>query len=122
MPVIRNAFLTLGLLSFTAACANPVVAPPMTEQDYRKGCAAIEADIAETSRLKREARAEDKFQWKYVFILNGFVSWWQMDRAEKAAEARLNGLREAGQQQGCFGGQEKVLTPDTPPTVEPVTH
>lgn len=112
MAFMRHLVCGSVALSVLAACANPVVAPPLAAQDYSKDCAAIEADIAETSQLKREARAEDKFQWKYVFVVNGFISAWQINRAEQAAVARLEGLRQAGQKQGCFGSQDKVLAPE----------
>lgn len=115
MTAIRNLSFACVMLSIVAACANPVVAPRMAAMDYEKDCAAIEDDIAETSALKRDARAEDKFQWKYIFIINGFVSAWRINKAEQAAQERLDALREAGQRKGCFGGQDKVLDPVAEP-------
>lgn len=109
----------LALLLAVSACANPVVAPPVTPADSQKSCAEIEADIARTAQLKREARADDEFQWRYVFIVNAATSWHRMNKAEDAAVERLAKLNDIAKAKGCMAGQEKLLVPGTPPTPQP---
>src|SRR5690606_29402207 len=98
---ISRLGIALLLLAAVSACANPVVAPPLTAPEREKDCTAIEADITETSNLKRAARDDDKFMWRYVFVVNGFVSAYRMNKAEAAAQERLDELRALGQAKGC---------------------
>lgn len=115
MAYIRTTVSAITLLSLVAACANPVVAPRVTPRDADKDCAAIQEDIQRSSDLKRAARADDEFQWRYIFVVNGFVSAYRMNKAEEAAQARLEALRKIGHDKGCFGSQDKVIEPVTSP-------
>lgn len=119
MPYTRTS--AIALLLMLSACAKPIVAPPVTAMDTQKDCAALEQDIAETTELKRAAREEDRFQWKYIFVVNAATSWHRMNTAEKAAVERLEKLNSIAAAKGCLGGElEKVLTPMTPATPSPV--
>lgn len=109
-----------ALLLSISACAKPVVAPPVTAADTQKDCAALERDIEETTQLKRAAREEDRFQWKYIFVVNAATSWHRMNKAERAAVDRLEKLNAIAAAKGCLGEQEKVVEPGTPATPEPV--
>lgn len=120
MAVFRTTVSAVALLALLGACANPEVAPRITPEERNLSCAEIEADVERTSQLKRDARVDDEFQWRYIFVVNGFVSAWRMNRAEQAAQERLEALREIGRAKGCFGAQDKVIGPGTPVTAEPV--
>ena len=110
------AFSSFALL--TSACANPHVVPPVSESDRAKECAAIQADISQTELYRKEARAEDKFQWKYVFMVNAATSWVRMNKAEEAAEKRLAELNQLYASK-CGGGADLGAAPALAPL--PVT-
>lgn len=117
MPHARTSIIAALLM--LSACAKPVVAPPVTMADAQKDCAALERDIEETTQLKRAAREEDRFQWKYIFVVNAATSWHRMNKAEQAAVDRLERLNTIAAAKGCLGKQEKVVEPGTPATPEP---
>jgi len=114
------SIIASGLLLALAACANPVVAPPVSAADSDKSCAAIEEDIAQTALLKRQAREHDRFEWRYVFMVNAAVSWHRMNQAEKAATERLEQLNKLAVSKNCMGDDGRVVLPDTPATPQPV--
>lgn len=105
-----TAFLTCALF-LTAACANPTVATPVSASDAQKDCAALEKDVGETSQLKQQARADDRFQWRYIFIVNAITSAYRINKAEKAAVERLKQLQQIAAEKGCFG---EHATPQQP--------
>lgn len=111
MSCARKSIIAMLLLS---ACAKPVMAPPVTAADAQKDCAMLERDIEETAQLKRAAREEDRFQWKYIFVVNAATSWHRMNKAEEAAVDRLEKLNAIAAAKGCLGEQEKVVEPVTP--------
>lgn len=117
---MKNLVIACALLLSASACAKPVVAPPVTAVDAQKDCAALERDIEETSQLKRAAREEDRFQWKYIFVVNAATSWHRMNKAEQAAVERLEKLNAIAAAKGCLGEPEKMIEPGTPVTPEAV--
>lgn len=125
LKIIALSSVLLGL----AACANPHVVPPVGAQDHAKACDAIQADIAETQKYKAEARAEDKFQWKYVFMVNAATSWVRMNKAEEAATKRLHDLNQIYAEKGCDGSKPAAVlapapapAPEVPPVAVPVAE
>jgi hypothetical protein len=97
----RTLFAATALLLTLSACAKPVVAPRITPRDSEKECAALREDIARTEQLKVDARADDEFQWRYIFVVNGFVSAYRMNKAEAAAEERLQALHKIAAEKEC---------------------
>lgn len=98
-----SAFIVaMSALLALSACANPIVAEPLAPADSNKNCAAIEEDISKTAALKREAREHDRFEWRYVFMVNAGVSWYRMNKAEQAAEQRLQELNQLAKSKGCL--------------------
>ena len=91
-------FLTVLLLT---SCANPVVVKPVAASDMQNmNCAQITADIATTQSALHDSRKEDRFKLQYVFIVPGVVAY-RMNKAESAAQNRLNGLNMLAQQKKC---------------------
>ena len=90
-----------GLLAMLAACANPVVAAPVSTADRDKSCEELAADITQTQQLKTAAREDDEFQWRYIGVVNGFVSAYRMNKAETAATKRLAELENISSSRGC---------------------
>ncbi|MCH2546009.1 MAG: hypothetical protein MK052_00150 [Alphaproteobacteria bacterium] len=121
MKIISQSGFGVALLAMLAACANPTIAPPVTAADAQKECAALEHDIAEAARLKTEARSEDKFQWKYIFVVNAATSAYRMNKAEAAAQKRLEDLNQIAASKGCLGNMDKDIEAGTPITPMPVT-
>jgi hypothetical protein len=89
-------------------------------QDTQQDCAALEQDIIKTGQLKKEARADDAFQWRYIFVVNAVFSAYRINKAEKAAVERLEELNRIAAAKGCLGGQEKVIDPAIAPTPETI--
>lgn len=118
---MRKATILLSCgLFLTAACANPVVAPPVNVSDAQKSCALLEQDIMETEQLKKQARADDRFQWRYIFVVNALTSAYRINKAEKAALERLEQLNQIAAAKGCLGTQDTIAEPDTSATPRPV--
>lgn len=106
--------IAIATLLFTcAACANPVVVPPVDQADVNRGCAEIAQDIEQTRYYRDNARADDRFMMRYILVVNAGVSVYRMHKAQKAAEERLAGLEHLYREKGCGKQQGK-------PAVQPV--
>lgn len=101
MLVLKRSVLFLALLGMVSACATPQVAEPVSEANKAQDCATLTQEIQHADALRVAAREEDKFQWKYIFVVNGFVSAYRINKAEGAAEDRIAGLKAIAQEKGC---------------------
>ena len=97
----QSIFALFSAILLTSACANPVVVSKVGPEDYSKSCAELEQDINQTRHLRSAAREDDEFQWRYIFVVNGLWSMYQINKAEKAANERLDELQRLYGTQGC---------------------
>lgn len=112
--MVAKRTIAIATLLFTcAACANPVVVPPVDQADVNRGCAEIAQDIEQTRYYRDNARADDRFMMRYILVVNAGVSVYRMHKAQKAAEERLAGLEHLYREKGCGKQQGK-------PAVQPV--
>lgn len=102
MQLKGRLVLVLGVLGVVSACASPQVAKPVDASDRAGDCAALAEGVKEAEALRVAAREEDKFQWKYVFVVNGFISAYRINEAEEAAEKRSRELQMVAKDKGCM--------------------
>lgn len=93
--------MLLLLLLITSACAHPVVVQPVSIADKDMSCEQIMTDIKDAERYRQEAHAEDKFKYSYMLIAPAAVSIYNMDKAEKAATERKEGLIQLAKRKEC---------------------
>lgn len=120
MKMRRFPFI-LALALAASACSNPVLVPSVTVADHQKDCPDLLKDIEQTRYYRKEARADDKFMWKHIFIFNAFVSAYRMNEAESAANTRLGELERTATAKGCFNPPAPALK-QAAPTLHPTTN
>lgn len=94
-------WITLTGLFLLPACANPQIAAPVGPAEYEQNCAQLTFEIRQAEGLRIAARDEDRFQWKYIFVGNAFVSAYRMNKAEMAAQKRLTDLKRIAEEKKC---------------------
>lgn len=99
------------LFFMVAACANPVVVPPAGEVEAALDCEALKTEIASAKQAAIDARSEDRAKAAYLLVVPGFVSWYRMDKAEKAAHARQAQLEKIAAEKKC---EPITVTKETP--------
>lgn len=109
--MIKKLVLPLVTVSFLAACAQPVVVPPVGAEDRSKTCAELDRDIAQTKEYRDAARKDDEFQWKYILVVNAVASMYNINKAEKAAQDRLAELQELYAKNNCAMQGAVPVTP-----------
>jgi hypothetical protein len=88
-------------LLFFSACANPQIAAPVGPAEYEQDCKQLDMEIRKAEGLRIAARDEDRFDWKYILVANAFVSAYRMNKAEIAAQERLNDLKRIATEKEC---------------------
>lgn len=119
MP-LRSTSLLFALIILISACSKPFVVPRVGPEVHKMSCDELREDMRKALHFKRAARADDRFYWKHIFVVNAFVSWNRMNKAEKAAQHRLDVLEEIMILKKC---PKRRLTPkeipiSVPPKVE----
>lgn len=95
--------LVIGLVAALSlnACANPKVALPVSPADKEKDCAALFQDLNDTRQMRIDAREDDRAMPRYLLIVNGFVSWYRINKAVTASEERMVELQRIAKAKGC---------------------
>ena len=101
---MKNKILLFVLL-ITSACAHPVVVSPVSIADKDMSCEQITTEIKDAERYRKEAHTEDKFKYSYMLIAPAAVSVYNMDKAEKAAIERKEGLMQLAKRKECGEGK-----------------
>lgn len=99
--MVNIRFSALLSVLLVAACANPVVVAPVGPEEQSKNCSQLDYEIAQAKHYRKEARAEDGFRWKYIGVVNGFVSAYRINKAEEAAQTRINQLEQIAKEKEC---------------------
>lgn len=115
---MKTTTLTLGMSAMIlSACANPIVAEPVKPTDYNLNCAQLSEEIRQADKLRIDSRAEDAPDPKYLFVVNGFVSAYRINKAEEAAEKRLTDLKRIAADKQC---PATTLNQPLPPAGAPI--
>ncbi|MBY0354481.1 MAG: hypothetical protein K2Q12_01980 [Rickettsiales bacterium] len=97
-----NRTLITGLLVVAlTSCADPVVVPPVGKDEAVFSCEQLHEALKEAHRAKKDARKDDRAKASYLLVIPGYVSWYRMDRAEKAAIHRIDGLERLMKEKSC---------------------
>ncbi len=89
------------MVSLTS-CAEPKMADPVGEREAGLTCQALAEELASALELKKEARSEDRAKASYLLVVPAYVSWYRMDKAEQAAEARAAKLHALMAEKHCL--------------------
>ncbi|MCE3233704.1 MAG: hypothetical protein K0R98_1961 [Rickettsiaceae bacterium] len=99
--MINNIRLALLTLALSACAANPTVVEVSQATDNMLTCDQIARQIEETQIYKTEARKDDTFKLKYIWLPTGAMSAYRFNKAESSAVARIDHLTQLANQKGC---------------------
>lgn len=94
---------TLAILTLTisACAADPTVVEVSQATDNMLSCDKLTKQIEEAHRYKTDARTEDNFKLKYMWLPTGAISAYRFNKAEGNALERINHLNSLAAQKGC---------------------
>lgn len=113
----RSVLLSLStLLSLTllSACHRPERVEAVQSSDSSLDCAQIQDGIRYAEQARQAAREHDKFEFRYILIVPAFVSAYNFDKAEKAADARKAELEQLYRAKDCANQAQQATPPVTP--------
>lgn len=85
----------------TSCAPPPYIAERAKITDSSLSCSGIVNEIALAKQHKKEARAQDNFQFKYMLIVPAVIGMFQWDKAEKSAQERVDYLQELYNNRNC---------------------
>ena len=85
----------------TSCAPPPYDAERSKITDTSLSCSGIVNEIALAKQHKKDARAQDNFQYKYMLIVPAVIGIFQWDKAEKAAQERIDYLQELYNNRNC---------------------
>jgi hypothetical protein len=121
----RITTLSLLTLIITSCAATPTVVKVEQEGDSQLNCEQIQKQIGEAEYYKAEARKDDTFKAKYIWLPTGVISAYRFNKAEGSAADRVEYLTSIGERKGCNLPRESKLLYDatkhkkSPPMLDP---
>jgi hypothetical protein len=100
--IMKNIFLfSLLVLTLTACSAKPKVVEVERFGDDKLSCPQLEEQLEEAVFYKKQARKDDNFQARYIWVPTGAISAYNFNDAERAAEQRIARVQELGARKHC---------------------
>jgi len=99
----RTIPLSIALIILASACApKPVIVDVKDYKDKYLDCNQLEAAIRSAERFKIAANAEEGFRLGYIFPPNAALGIYRLNRAESAANKRMEYIKRLAEQKGCY--------------------
>lgn len=97
---MKKILSIMALASITGCIASPEVARK-TGYESQMTCQQIAQEIERTNQLKKDSRKDDRFMFRYINPISGFLSIYTMNKAESAAEKKLIYLEKLNSSKQC---------------------
>ena len=104
---MSKLILSITIPAFIVSSCAPSPHVPRVSQykDVALSCADLMSEIALAESHKINARSEDRFKWQYIFIVPTVIGIYQWNKAEKAAQQRIEHLQKIYQRNNCESQQ-----------------
>jgi hypothetical protein len=115
--MLKNLVTLSLVITFLAACsATPKVLEVDKFGDDKLSCDEIATNIDEAEFYKKQARKDDNFQFRYLWVPTGTISAYNFNDAESAAIARKEKMEKLAQAKGCASSGQAVKAPSKMPS------
>lgn len=116
-----NKYLAIAVSSvvISGCVETPKVVEVRQPSDTNLSCQEMSRQLSQAYSYKADAEERDRFKGKYIFFPTGFVSWYNIDKARSAAEARISFLQGEFARKGCDGSGNGSATGRRYPAFQP---
>lgn len=102
-------------LLLVSGCYKPERVEETSPRDASLNCQQIQMEKRRAEQAKAAAREHDQFEFRYILIVPAVVSLYNFDKAEKAANARLEQLDRLYMQKDCANQKAQPMSlPNNP--------
>ena len=112
--ISMKKFICLVSLSFFLfSCApKPLIVNIEDSQDLTLNCEQLSSNISSVEHYKSDARKDDHFKLRYIFLPTGVIAAYRFNKAESNADKRIKHLQELANQKKCsFTMENKYINP-----------
>lgn len=115
---MKRIVATTSILLALSACHRPERIQAVTSQDGSLTCAQIQQEQRRAQMAKQSARNHDKFELRYILVVPAIVSMYNFDKAEKAADQRIDVLNKLYAAKQC-AYQNQMMSSQPYPGMQP---